>query len=124
MHPVEKVELLRACCCVAGADGTTTPAEREILERMAHDVGVGKASLRAMISRAETEPNFFEEQFRVLKADASESMLMLMQVAAADRSLTDDETGMMRKMSERLGVTSSVFDKLVERVSGQLDDDS
>ena len=122
MHPVEKVEVLRACCCVAGADGTTTDAERKVLERLADDVGVGQASLEAMIWRAENESDFYEEQFQVLKAEPRKVMLLLMQTAAADRSLAEEETVMMRKLSQRLDVPADVFDQLVERVNNKIDE--
>lgn len=123
MHPVEKVEVLRACCCIAGADGTTTPEERRVLERLAGDVGVGQASLKAMISRAEEEPDFYDEQFRVLKADPRQVMLLLMQVASADRTLGESEIVMMRKLSLRLDVADDEFEKLVERFNNRLDGD-
>lgn len=116
MNPMFKVELLRAACCVAGIDGEIDEAEFAVLKKLADDVGVGDASLSAMMNRAKSDPDFYQEQFRVLKADPKESMAVLLQVALADRNVVDGEKVVLAKLGERLGVTQAIFDELMSRV--------
>ena len=109
MMPMEKVEILRACCCVTGAGGQTTEQERAMLEKMAKEVGVGKASLEAMIHRGESDPDFCQEQFRVLKSDPFQTMTVLVNAALTDGKLTDEETAILRRLSGNLGMTEEEF---------------
>lgn len=109
MEAMRKVEVLRAACCVSGADGAASDAERKILEMLANEVGVGQASLEAMIQRAETEPDYFESQFRVLKSDPQETVQLLFSVALADHELTTAEVEILYRLSQRLGLNESQF---------------
>lgn len=117
MYPIQKVEILRACCCVAGADGKSTEQERQLLQRLADGVGVGKASLDAMIDRAESDPAFYEEQFRILKADPPGTMALLFETALADGKIEQTEVDTLRGLAENLEVPEDVFTKLVERAA-------
>lgn len=117
MMPMEKVEILRACCCVTGAGGTTTAQERAVLKKLAGQIGVGQASLEAMISRGETDPDFFREQFQVLKSDAQQTMTILIEAAICDGELTSDESTMLRELSGNLGMTPQDFQQLIDRIS-------
>ena len=112
MQSMKKVEVLRAACCVAGADGQTGDAERRILELLANEVGVGEASLSAMISRAEGDPEFWREQFRVLKFDPAETMQLLMSVALVDGELTDSESAVLKRLASQLEIPSDTFARL------------
>ena len=113
MDAMIKVQVLRAACCVAGAAGRTEPAERRIVDVLAKEVGVGEASIEAMIQRAETEENYVNDQFRVLKADPKETMVLLFTVALADGSLEENEIAVLRRLSERLDVTPEDFEKFL-----------
>lgn len=110
MQGMVKVQVLRAACCVAGSDGTADPSERRIVEMLAREIGVGEASLGAMLERARTEENYVEDQFRVLKADAKQTMQLLFSVALADGELADDEVDVLRNLSTKLNVTTEQFD--------------
>ena len=115
MTPMEKVDLLRAACCVAGIDGQLGEHERAILDRLAGDVGVGLASLEAMIDRGKRDPEFHKEQFRVLKVDPQQSMATLLQVALADGQISTGETSVLKALSEKLDVPDEVFDQLIQK---------
>ncbi|QEG21934.1 TerB family tellurite resistance protein [Mariniblastus fucicola] len=115
MSGMVKVEVLRAACCVAGGDGESTDAERVLLDRLATETGVGLASLEAMISRACTDENFCKEQFRVLKAEPTEAMAILLDVAMADGVIDDKETAILKCLSERLEVPAEVFSALLAK---------
>ena len=113
MSGMIKVEILRAACCVAGANGESSDAEREMLDRLARDAGVGLASLEAMISRACSDQNFCNEQFRVLKADPKDAVSALLEVAMADGTIEDSEAAILKILAGRLDVGDQVFDALL-----------
>lgn len=115
MTPIQKVEVLRAACCVAGADGVTDDAEMKTLLQLAEDVGVGQASLQAMISRAESDPEFCNEQFRFLKDRPSECLAILLQVATANSEISEVEEKVLARLASNLGVNQDIFDQLVEK---------
>lgn len=115
MSAMVKVEILRAACCVAGAGGDTSVAESEILQRLAKETGVGRASLEAMVSRACTDQNFCNEQFRVLKADPKEAMAILLEVAMTDGVIDEKETQILRVLAERLAVPDEIFETLLAK---------
>ena len=110
MEGMKKVEVLRAACCVAGIDGEAAEAELRILQMLADQVGVGEASLTAMIERAQRDPEFYKEQFRVLKAEPKETMRLLFGVALADGQLKDNELSVLQKLANRLEISQESFD--------------
>lgn len=107
---MQQVELLRAACCVAGADGETSQAERQFLDRIASKAGVGGASLAAMIECAEQDKDFYKAQFRVVAAEPRKTMEFLFKVAARDRRFTRSEGRMLKRLSKPLGVSEEDFD--------------
>lgn len=115
MTPTERVALLRAACCVAGIDQNISPPEQAVIQRLANDVGVGQASLNAMQERASTDPEFYREQFQVLKSEPQKSMAVLLEVALADGSISEEEVFVLSELSKRLTVPESVFAQLVEK---------
>ncbi len=111
MKGMRKVEVLRAACCVAGADGEVTDAERRLLQQLADEVGVGAASLAAMIERATTDEKYYADQFRVLKSDPEQTLQLLFQVAIADRRLSRDECLCLKRLARRLELPDEQFDR-------------
>lgn len=112
MEAMRKVDVLRAACCVSGVDGNAHAVERRILEMLAKEVGVGSASLDAMIHRAETEEDYYESQFRVLKSDPSETMKLLFSVALVDRELSTSELDVLSRLAQRLKLTQEEFNRM------------
>ena len=110
MESMVKVEVLRAACCIAGCDGEVTSEEEAVLRELAQAVGVGKASLDAMIARAVGDPDFHKEQFRVLKAEPSEAIRVLLKVAVADRGLSKSECHVLKRLAMQLDVPEEEFD--------------
>lgn len=109
MTAMAKVEVLRAACCIAGADGNVDENELVLLKRLAAGVGVGHASLNAMISRAEVEKDFYKKQFEVLKIDSMATMQALVEVAGADDKLIAEEIEMLRFFAKRLEMDADTF---------------
>jgi len=124
MTPMQRVDVLRAACCVAGIDGTPSESERKVIDRLAAGVGVGRASLEAMFERGATDPNFHEEQFRVLKSSPQESIAALLEVAMADGKLTENETAVLKALADKLGIGDDTFAKLISNVLEILDKSS
>lgn len=117
MSAMVKVEVLRAACCVAGADGDSSEAERKLLNRLAKETGVGFASLEAMVSRACSDQQFCNEQFRVLKADPKEAMAILLEIAMVDGTIDDVETQILKVFAEKLSVPVDAFEILLQKAS-------
>ena len=120
MTPTQKIDLLRAACCVAGVDGDASDAEMKVIAKLVRETGVGKASLQAMIDRSIKDHDFYKEQFRVLKADPAESITYLLQVAMADGKLTDGEIHILEKLSQSLDIPAEDFQKLISQVTKML----
>lgn len=116
MMPMEKVEVLRACCCVTGMGGETAAEERAFLSKLAGQVGVGQASLDAMVARGETDPQFYQEQFKVLKVDPEQALTILIEAANCDDHVTPEEIMILRKFGTKLGMTEQDFEKLLNRL--------
>lgn len=116
MLPIQRLDILRAACCVAGIDGSANDAEAAVLKRLAREVGVGKASLNAMIERAETDETFHEEQFKVLEFEPKTTMATLLEVALADGELSDSEADVLRILAGRLHIDAAMFDQLLVEV--------
>lgn len=114
MTPMQKVEILRAACCVAGIDGNVDDNELTLIAKMAREVGVGKASLAAMVQRASTDPEFHKSQFQILNENPQQCLATVLRVALADGKVTDDESQVLRSLSENLKVPGEVFDELIQ----------
>ena len=112
---MRRVEILRAACCVAGIDQAIDEKEREVLLRLAQEAGVGSASLDAMIDRAMTHTDFYEEQFRVVQANPKETMQLLFRLAIIDQVLGKTETAVLARLAERLDVSSERFDRWLKQ---------
>ena len=123
MTPYQKVDLLRAACCVAGIDGEISPAEKKLIDQLAGEIGVGQASIEAMLDRAKRDPNFYQQQFRILHEDPKKSLVTLIEVAMADKKLAAGEIDVLRGLSKNLQVSDQVFDELIEKVQAMMKPD-
>ena len=120
MTPTQRIDLLRAACCVANADGNASEPEIAWVGKLIKEVGVGRASVQAMMERAKIDPAFCEDQFKILKSDPSDAMLFLLQVAMADGKLTEGEVRVLQTLANNLEVPADVFDKLISQVKDTL----
>ena len=116
MTPLEQVALLRAACCVAGIDKEISAPEEAVIRRLAGNIGVGKASLQAMMDRATSDQEFYKEQFRAFKSDPQQTMAGLLEVAMADGQISDEEVNVLGELANRLDVPPTVFQELIQRV--------
>ncbi len=116
MSAMGDVEVLRAACCVAGADKVIDPKELEFLQSLADKVGVGMASLNAMIEMATCDDNFCAQQFRILTVDPHEAMEVLIRMGDADGKLNKDEASVLQVFAKRLGLNGEDCKKIIEKV--------
>lgn len=120
MTPMQRVEVLRAACCVAGIQGDVSEQEKSLLDKIAREVGVGKASLTAMIERATSDHSFHEQQFKILKEDPQQCLATVLEVALADGNVSDEEQTVLRSLADNLNVPTNVFDDLMNKVEKML----
>lgn len=109
------LEVLRAACCVAGADGKVDEHERRVIERLAEKAGVGKASLKAMIDMAETDPEFHKNQLGILRTDPGRAVRRLYLTAAINGQVTQQEESLLEHFGRRLGLTDQQLKEEVDR---------
>ena len=110
---MEQVDVLRAACCVAAADGEVNDTEAQLLERIARKAGVGEASRKAMLEMALTSPKFLESQFRFLMRDSERAIKVLLIVAKADGDISESEKLMITEFANRLEVDEDRFHALL-----------
>lgn len=115
MKGMQQVETLRAACCVVGVDGKASEAEMRIIKSLAAEVGVGEASLTAMLERAKSDKEFYDEQFKILKTDPKETMQLMFSLALADGSFRKDEHFILQQFAERLGVSEAQFNQWTQQ---------
>ncbi len=113
MTPTQRVEILRASCCIAGADGETTDDEMQHLLKLANAVGVGDASLSAMIARSESDLEFYKQQFQILKAEPIECLQVLVDVSIANGTIKEPEFEVLKGLAVQLEIDDQVFRKTV-----------
>lgn len=116
---MEDVELLRAACCIAGADGEISARERETLENMAERVGVGTASLRAMMDLAKTDKRFHSDQLEMVHSDPERSFETLYRVARLEREVPAEERELLVRFGRKLGLRSEGMNEIIRRVHGK-----
>lgn len=110
---LDKVEVLRAACCIAGLDGTIGEAEMPLLQKLASEAGVGAASFKAMRDRATSDPKYYEQQFRFLRNAPDETMKTLLRVAVADGDLHPNERVVLQAFASKLGVSDERYGQLL-----------
>jgi len=113
MSPIQRVELLRAACCVAAADGEVSEHEFALLRQLASEVGVGKASFQAMVDRALRDPEFSRSQFVFFNENRGDCIAALMQIAVSNGRISEDEENVLRILAANLQVPQDVFDKIL-----------
>lgn len=116
---MEQVEILRAACCVAAADGDISDKEQASLEEMAGRLGVGAASLKAMIELALHDQKFRDSQLRMLHKDPRGAFATLYKIARLEHEVPDEEREMLVHFGRRLGLKSDEMNEVIQSVHGK-----
>jgi len=117
---MDQVEVIRAACCIAGLDAHIHDEERRLLEQLAHQVGVGRASLEAMIDRGRSDRTFYEKQFKLFRGDPEAAMKVLFTIAMADGELSTDERVILQHFAEAVGLSTEQYDQLLTAAEKQM----
>jgi len=115
MKSFEKLEILRAAVCIVGVDGKIDDQELQLVEKLAKEIGVGRASREAMIDRAIDDPDFHKQMFRVLKTETDQTMLTMFHAAMVDGELEDSEIEVLKHFAAKLDLSDETFEKLVDK---------
>lgn len=119
--PTQRVEILRACCCVAGADGEITADELAHVRTLAAAEGVGEASLTAMIERSERDPEFYKQQFNILREEPLFCLDVLLKVCVANGELKETELKVLKGLAKQLGISNEDLEERVKNASKDTD---
>ncbi len=113
MSIMAQVDIVRAACCLAAIDGRIGQRELGVIRRLAAKVGLGEASLSAILDRARTDTDFYQQQFNVLQADAKTTVKLLFAVAVVDGQLRQEERILLHHFAMKLGMTQEEFDRIL-----------
>jgi hypothetical protein len=107
-------EMLRAVCCLAGADGDLTVEELTLLGRLARHVGLERAQLNAMIDSAMKEPDFREQQAELVRHDVDRALTELIRLIDEDDALQEGHGMMlMWRVATKMDVNADHFEQLL-----------
>ncbi|MEX2216716.1 MAG: hypothetical protein WD768_21560 [Phycisphaeraceae bacterium] len=109
----QEVEVLRAAVCMAGLDGNISEKEMKLIKQLADHCGVGAASLKAMMDKAVSDPNYYQSQLRYLRGNPDETMKVLLRIAVADGALHPNERVILQVFATKLNIESSRFEQLL-----------
>ena len=104
----EQVDLLRAAIVLAVADGVIASSERGLLTALAGRIGVGQASLDALIDQAKNDQSFRDELFEYIVSDPDLTMELLVAAARLDGEVTLEEREMLVLFMDKLDRKSVV----------------
>ena len=108
-------ELFEAVLAIAGADGRITRSERGLLESLAERVGVGRASLAAMIDRATREPRFKSDRSLHKVSDPLKAMELLVAAARIDGEISEEERQLLVRTAEIWDIPNDDFMEAFKR---------
>ena len=115
----EQIEILRAVVVLAAADGVIAPSEKGLMQRLAKRIGVGEASLNAMIARAKEDSSVREELFRRNMSQPEKVMELLVAVARIDGEISSEEREVLVQIMGSLEIPverfSDIYQKGIER---------
>jgi uncharacterized membrane protein YebE (DUF533 family) len=115
---MKELELLRAACCVAGADGSVSDREREVIQRMATRVGVGAASLRAMLDMATHDERFRADQLELIHHEPERAFEMLYKMARLEAEVPEAERDLLTRFGRKLGLSVESMNEVIRRAHG------
>lgn len=109
MNNIEKLDLLKAALAVAAADGEFKPSEMGVVLGLAARVGVGKASLDAMMAAAKRGDSLASNIVMQSPESARTALELLVAEARIDGEITEKERGLLAWLATRLGIKGEEF---------------
>ncbi len=111
----EQLEILRGLVVLTAADGRITAGERGILEKLASRVGVGSASLQAMIERASGDISMRDDLFHRTMSNPEQVMELLVATARIDGEISEEERELLVHMMGKLNISTDRFSDVYQR---------
>ena len=112
MKDIEKLELLKAVLAVAAADGEIRPAEKGVFEGLAARIGVGQASLAAMLNAAQRGETIPQGILMQSPESARTALELLVAEARIDGQISDQERRLLIRIGDRLKITGEEFEAI------------
>lgn len=114
MTDLERLNLLKAALAVAAADGVLRRSEMGVIEGLAARVGVGRASLDAMIAAAERGD--LSDHHMLIKSEthARTALELLVAEARLDGEIADREREFLVAIGLRLKITGDEFQSVYQ----------
>ena len=102
MRSIEELEILRAAMAVAGADGRITRSEMGVLKGLAARLGVGGASLDAMLEAAREDDSQADSILIRSKERARVALELLVAEARIDGEISAEEREVIVRIAASL----------------------
>ncbi len=114
MGSMEDLELLKAALVVAVADGGIRRSEKGVVQGLAQRVGIGRASLEAMIEAAEQDDSIADNILIGSTATARSALKLLVAQARIDGEVSDEERSVLVRIATTLGITGDEFQAIYQ----------
>ncbi|MHC4445033.1 MAG: hypothetical protein ACYTF1_18940 [Planctomycetota bacterium] len=114
MTDIEKLELLKSALLVAVADGKLKHSEMGVVMGLAARVGVGRASLEAMIDAANDGRMGHDDILMRSSRSARTALELLVAQARIDGEITDAEREVLVLIGSRFNITGEEFQKIYQ----------
>ena len=112
MGTMEDLELLKAALVVAVADGEIRRSEMGVVQGLAERIGVGRASLEAMIEAAEQDDSIADNILIRSKERAHTAFELLVAQARIDSEISNEERSVLVRVASSLGITGNEFEAI------------
>ena len=109
MDDLEKLELVKAALAVAAADGEIRRSEMGVVMGLAARVGLGQASLDAMLASAERGDSLAYDIVMQSEKSAHTALELLVAEARIDGEITEKERSLIAWIGTRLGIKGDAF---------------
>jgi len=114
MRNIEELELLKAALAVAVADGEIRRSEMGVVEGLAMRLGVGRASLEAMLEAAQKDDSTADNILIRSKERARRALELLVAQARIDGEISAEERNVIVRIATSLNLTGGEFQSIYE----------
>ncbi|MHC4427296.1 MAG: hypothetical protein ACYS0D_01650 [Planctomycetota bacterium] len=108
-------DVLKAVCCLAGADSAVTVEELQLLDGLAGHAGIEQKPFRILIEKATKDEDFRQRQIDTVKGDTDAALKTLLGIAREDDMLDDGRLAMLlwRVATNQLDMSAERFEQLL-----------
>jgi hypothetical protein len=107
-------EVLKAVCCLAGADSDVTVDEIQALAGLARQIGLDTAAFNELIAEMRDDEEFRERQLDIAERDPNATVGIMIDAARRVEAVDDGNTVMLLwRVAAKLGIESDHFEALL-----------